>query len=78
MYRYPLALGSLGELEDSYPSREDITALDLFTRAVESSRKYYDNSHVNPYTYLGSYHYRKANYRDALYNWAQAAKVISQ
>jgi menin len=73
-----LALGNLGDLEDVSPSRRDKCPLELFTQAVTSARNFYSNTHVNPYTYLGSYHYRKNNYRDALYNWAQAATAISQ
>lgn len=50
----------------------------LFKEAIKSSKMYYNNHHVYPYTYQGGYFYRNKMYKDALESWADAADVIRQ
>jgi len=76
--RYPAALATLADLEEVSPTESRPPALDIYTQSVNSSRLHYDDSHIYPYTYLGNYHYRRANYKEALRNWAEAARVISR
>ncbi|XP_068140252.1 menin [Drosophila tropicalis] len=74
--RYPMALGTLGELEEINPTHRTITCEQLYREAIESSRQYYRNHHVYPYTYQGNYYNRLLKYRDAFAAWANAADVI--
>ena len=67
LIKYPMALGYLGDLEDicspSHPRKEP---MQLFKEAIESSKRYYNDSHVYPYTYLGGYFFRLGHFKDAL------------
>ncbi|KAH9418569.1 Menin [Dermatophagoides pteronyssinus] len=77
--RYPMALGNLGDIEDVC-SIHSTTArkhpLELFNEAIESARKYYNDYHVYPYTYLGGYYFRKRQFKQAFRAWADAARVV--
>ncbi|XP_014212070.1 menin [Copidosoma floridanum] len=74
--KYPMGLGNLGELEEAAPTPGRCPAIHLFQEAVQSARKYYDNSHVYPYTYLGGYLYRHGLHVNALASWADAADAL--
>ena len=76
--RYPAALATLADLEEVSPTESRPPALDIYTESINSSRLHYDDTHIYPYTYLGNYYYRRANYKEALRNWAEAARVISR
>ena len=71
-------MSSLADLEELCPSPSRPSPAVLFHKAIESARHYYNNHHVYPYVSLGSYHFRKANYKEALRNWAAAANVIAK
>ena len=70
-----MALGTLAELEEKYQTKR-ISPIMLLHKAISASKTHYDNHHVYPYTYLGGYHFRKHNYKEALRNWSFAASVI--
>ncbi|KAH8352356.1 hypothetical protein KR084_003563 [Drosophila pseudotakahashii] len=74
--RYPMALGTLGELEEIHRTHPSISCEQLYREAIESARTYYRNHHVYPYTYQGNYYNRLLKYRDAFAAWANAADVI--
>lgn len=77
--RYPMGLGNLGELEEfvtSSSADKRPTSEELYRQSVRSSRKWYHNYHVYPYTYQGNYYYRKLRYREAFAAWASAGDVI--
>ncbi|KAJ8311056.1 hypothetical protein KUTeg_011390 [Tegillarca granosa] len=74
--KYPMALGNLGDLEEISPTPGRPPPLDLFEESIEANKKYYNNRHVYPYTYLGAYQYRNMNYKEALQAWADAASVV--
>ncbi|XP_060531586.1 menin [Cylas formicarius] len=76
--KYPMAIGNLGDLEEISPKRPEITCKKLFDEAIESARKYYNNQHVYPYIYQGSFFYRNKMYKEALGSWANASDVIRQ
>jgi len=76
--RYPLALVTLADLEEVSPTESRPPALNIYNQSIDCSRHHYDGSHIYPYTYLGNYYYRRANYKEALRNWAEAARVISR
>lgn len=77
--RYPMALGNLGDIEDVC-SIHSTTArkhpLELFNEAIESAKKYYNDYHVYPYTYLGGYYFRKRQFKQAFQAWADASRVV--
>lgn len=79
LVKYPMALGNLGDLEDScaygMPRKEPT---DLLHEAIESAKKFYNDSHVYPYTYLGGYYFRIGLFKPALKAWADAAQVLKQ
>ena len=75
-FRYPMAMGNLGDLEEIDPSMDRPTSISLFEQAIESAKKYYNNQQVYPYTYLGGYCYRKGYYKKAIKYWAEASNVI--
>lgn len=77
-FRYPMALGNLGDLEEISPTPGRPPPLDLFNEAIQSTKEYYSNQHVYPYTYLGGYYYRKTDYRGALQSWAEAANSVKK
>lgn len=79
LQKYPMGLGNLGELEEFSPSEMDEkrpTSEELYRQSVRSARKWHQNYHVYPYTYQGSYYYRKVMYREAFAAWANAGDVI--
>ncbi|XP_017069904.2 LOW QUALITY PROTEIN: menin [Drosophila eugracilis] len=74
--RYPMALGTLGELEEIHRTHPSVSCEQLYREAIESARTHYRNHHVYPYTYQGNYYNRLLKYRDAFAAWANAADVI--
>uniref|UniRef100_A0A8C2EYR0 Menin n=1 Tax=Cyprinus carpio TaxID=7962 RepID=A0A8C2EYR0_CYPCA len=73
--RYPMAMGTLADLEDQEPMTGKESPLSIHLKAVESAKKYYNNEHIYPFMYLAGYHYRHRNVREALGAWAEAASV---
>lgn len=51
IYKTLLYSGTLGELEEISPSPKRISCEQLYKEAIQSSRKFYRNHHVYPYTY---------------------------
>lgn len=76
LIKYPMAIGCLSELEEVSTTAKRPSCDELYTEAIKSSRKYYKNHHVYPYTYQGAYYYRQTNYREAFASWANAGDVI--
>ncbi|KPP70119.1 menin-like, partial [Scleropages formosus] len=76
--RYPMALGTLADLEDQDPLPGRDSPLSLHLKAVESAKKYYNNEHIYPFMYLAGYHYRHRNVQEALGAWAEAASVMQE
>jgi menin len=76
--KYPAALATLADMEEVKATEGRPLSSAIYVQAIESARLHYDNMHVYPYTYYGNYHYRRANYKQALHSWAQAAAVISR
>ncbi|KAI2662895.1 Menin [Labeo rohita] len=74
--RYPMAMGTLADLEDQEPMTDKENPLSIHLKAVESAKKYYNNEHIYPFMYLAGYHYRHRNVREALGAWAEAASVM--
>lgn len=74
--RYPMAMGTLADLEDQEPMTGKESPLSIHLKAVESAKKYYNNEHIYPYMYLAGYHYRHRDVREALGSWAEAASVM--
>ncbi|XP_011189569.2 menin [Zeugodacus cucurbitae] len=74
--KYPMALGTLGELEEISPTPKRISCEQLYKEAIQSARKFYRNHHVYPYTYQGNFYNRLLKYREAFAAWANAADVI--
>jgi menin len=66
---YPMSIGTLGELEENHPTSGRPTPEQLYEEAIQSSRNYYQNYHVYPYSYKASYYYRKENFREAFRCW---------
>ena len=73
-----MGLGCLADLEEIVATSDRLQSVALFEKAIGSARRYYSNMHVYPYTYLGGFYYRKGCFKQALWNWAQAAEVISK
>ncbi|CAM9319107.1 unnamed protein product [Lampetra planeri] len=76
--RYPMALGTLADLEDQDPIPGRENPLKIHLKAVGSAQKYYNNEHIYPYMYLAGFHYRHRNVRDALRAWSEAAQVMQE
>ncbi|KAJ8337645.1 hypothetical protein SKAU_G00366110 [Synaphobranchus kaupii] len=74
--RYPMALGTLADLEDQDPIPGRDSPLSLHLKAVNSAKKHYNNEHIYPFMFLAGYHYRHRNVRDALGAWAEASSVM--
>lgn len=70
--------GNLGDLEEINPTSGRPHCLELFSQAVNASRKYYNNQHIYPYTYQGGYFFRHKMYKEALESWANAADVLRE
>ncbi|XP_068611887.1 menin [Brachionichthys hirsutus] len=76
--RYPMALGTLADLEDQDPIATIENPLKIHLKAVASAQKYYNNEHIYPYMYLAGFHYRHRNVHEALRCWAEAAHVMQE
>ncbi|XP_053575958.1 menin [Bombina bombina] len=76
--KYPMALGNLADLEDLDPTPGRPKPLELYYKAVSSSRTHYENQHLYPHVYLAAYHCRYKNVPDALKAWAETAAVIQE
>ncbi|CAL9694569.1 unnamed protein product [Knipowitschia caucasica] len=76
--RYPMAMGTLADLEDQDPIPGKDNPLNIHLKAVSSSQKYYNNEHIYPYMYLAGFHYRHRNVREALKAWSEAAQVMQE
>ncbi|KAJ8246765.1 hypothetical protein GJAV_G00255160 [Gymnothorax javanicus] len=74
--RYPMALGTLADLEDQDPIPGRETPLSLHMKAVNSAKTHYNNEHIYPFMFLAGYHYRHRNVREALGAWAEASSVM--
>ncbi|TKS92550.1 Menin [Collichthys lucidus] len=74
--RYPMAMGTLADLEDQDPIPGKENPLKIHLKAVSSAQKHYNNEHIYPYMYLAGFHYRHRNVREALRAWAEAAQVM--
>ncbi|XP_067301363.1 menin [Pseudorasbora parva] len=74
--RYPMAMGTLADLEDQEPMTGKESPLSIHLKAVDSAKKYYNNEHIYPFMYLAGYYYRHRNVQDALRSWAEAASVM--
>ncbi|TRY58708.1 hypothetical protein DNTS_001261 [Danionella cerebrum] len=74
--RYPMAMGTLADLEDQEPIAGKENPFAVHMKAVDSAKKYYNNEHIYPYMYLAGYHYRHKNVQEALRAWAEAASVM--
>ncbi|XP_069596226.1 menin isoform X1 [Ranitomeya imitator] len=76
--KYPMALGNLADLEDLASTSGRPKPLELYNKAIQSSRVHYENQHLYPHIYLAAYHCRKKNVREALKAWAETAAVIQE
>ncbi|XP_070785934.1 menin [Enoplosus armatus] len=76
--RYPMAMGTLADLEDQDPIPGKENPLEIHLKAVNSAQKHYNNEHIYPYMYLAGFHYRHRNVREALRAWAKAAQVMQE
>ncbi|XP_038851807.1 menin isoform X2 [Salvelinus namaycush] len=74
--RYPMAMGTLADLEDQEPIPGKENPYTIHLKAVNSAKKYYNNEHIYPFMYLAGYHYRHREVREALGAWAEAAQVM--
>ncbi|XP_072939256.1 menin isoform X2 [Epargyreus clarus] len=71
---------------DKNPFKDDIAntpnstqrpdAAALYAQAIRSSRTYYEDRHVYPYTFQGGYYHRHKMYKEAFHAWACAGDVI--
>lgn len=73
---YPMGLMYLGEMEENHPTSNDKNCEQLYEEALQSSKTFYKNHHVYPYSCKGNYYYRHENFRDAFQCWANASDVI--
>lgn len=76
--RYPMAMGTLADLEDQDPSPGRESPLQIHLKAVGSAQQHYNNEHIYPYMYLAGFHYRHRDVQEALRAWAQAAQVMQE
>uniref|UniRef100_A0A672HZD6 Menin n=1 Tax=Salarias fasciatus TaxID=181472 RepID=A0A672HZD6_SALFA len=76
--RYPMAMGTLADLEDQDPTPGRESPLKIHLKAVSSAQKHYNNEHIYPYMYLAGFHYRHRDVQEALRAWAQAAQVMQE
>ncbi|CAB1420132.1 unnamed protein product [Pleuronectes platessa] len=76
--RYPMAMGTLADLEDQDPIPGKENPLKIHLKAVSSAQKHYNNEHIYPYMYLAGFHYRHKEVREALRSWAEAAQVMQE
>ncbi|KAG7496776.1 hypothetical protein JOB18_024994 [Solea senegalensis] len=76
--RYPMAMGTLADLEDQDPIPGKENPLKIHLKAVSSAQTHYNNEHIYPYMYLAGFHYRHRNVQEALKSWAEAAQVMQE
>lgn len=76
--RYPMAMGTLADLEDQEPIPGKESPYTIHLKAVNSAKKYYNNEHIYPFMYLAGYHYRHKEVREALGAWAEAGSVMQE
>ncbi|XP_069824308.1 menin [Dendropsophus ebraccatus] len=76
--KYPMALGNLADLEDLSLTPGRPKPLELYHKAIQSSRVHYENQHMYPHIYLAAYHCRNKNVPEALKAWAETATVIQE
>ncbi|XP_075693577.1 menin isoform X2 [Rhinoderma darwinii] len=76
--KYPMALGNLADLEDLASTSRLPKPLELYHKAIYSSREHYENQHLYPPIYLAAYHCRNKNVREALKAWAETAVVVQE
>ncbi|KAG7259362.1 hypothetical protein CRUP_010760 [Coryphaenoides rupestris] len=62
--RYPMAMGTLADLEDQEPIPGKESPIQIHLKAVGSAQKYYNNEHIYPFMYLAGFHYRHRNSQD--------------
>ncbi|KAE8607835.1 hypothetical protein XENTR_v10011303 [Xenopus tropicalis] len=74
--KYPMALGNLADLEDLAATHGRPNPLEIYHKAVSSSRLHYENQHLYPHIYLAAYHCRNKDIREALKAWAETSAVI--
>lgn len=48
----------------------------LYAQAIRSSRTYYEDRHVYPYTFQGGYYHQHKMFKEAFHAWACAGDVI--
>jgi len=75
--KYPMALGNLGDLEESSPTLSRPVCNKIYEQAISVNRKVYGNRHIYPYLYSAGYHYRGGDYLAALEDWAGAAGTLA-
>uniref|UniRef100_A0A3B4XM64 Menin n=1 Tax=Seriola lalandi dorsalis TaxID=1841481 RepID=A0A3B4XM64_SERLL len=76
--RYPMAMGTLADLEDQDPIPGKESPLKIHLKAVSSAQRHYNNEHIYPYMYLAGFHYRHRDVQEALRSWAEAAQVMQE
>ncbi|XP_044126680.1 menin [Bufo gargarizans] len=76
--KYPMALGNLADLEEQASTSGRPKPLELYHKAIHSSRVHYENQHLYPHIYLAAYHCRNKNVGDALKAWAETAAVVQE
>lgn len=76
--KYPMALGNLADLEDLAPTSGRPKPLELYHKAIQSSKVYYENQHLYPHIYLAAYHCRNKDVSEALKSWAETSAVIQE
>uniref|UniRef100_A0A8C5PW12 Menin n=1 Tax=Leptobrachium leishanense TaxID=445787 RepID=A0A8C5PW12_9ANUR len=76
--KYPMALGNLADLEDLAPTPGRSKPLEIYHKAVQSSRLHYENQHLYPHIYLAAYHCRNRNVREAVKAWSETSAVIQE
>ncbi|XP_041988235.1 menin [Aricia agestis] len=62
------------DTKTNIPGRPDSAA--LYIQAIRSSRTYYEDRHVYPYTVQGGYYHLQKMYKEAFQAWAGAGDVI--
>ncbi|XP_040184697.1 menin isoform X2 [Rana temporaria] len=76
--KYPMALGNLADLEDLAPTSGRPKPLELYHKAIQSSKVHYENQHLYPHIYLAAYHCRNKDVSEALKSWAETSAVIQE
>jgi len=76
LQKYPMALGSLAELEEIYPTASRPSASELYKECMSVNNKVFHGRHIYPYIFCGSWHARQGRSSQALIYWAEAAQVL--